>query len=129
MAGAQAVTAIDLNAPLADARLGLAWDAQGVRLGVAQVPFVYWISPAGGDEIATLNFGASDQLDTGEARLLVSAGPRIDTLFRKAAGTRFAQKHLRFAVLPPLQVSFILATSDFRVYRPMLSVITRFGGR
>lgn len=126
---AESVKAIDLNAPLADARLGLAWDSKGLKLGVAQVPFLYVVGASSGEEYATINFGASDKLDNGDVRLLVSAGPRVDSLFRWMSGSKFSQKHLRFAVLPPLQVSVILATSDFRVYRPMLSLITRFGGR
>lgn len=128
-AGAQEITAIDLNAPLADARLGMAWNDKGEQLGVAQVPLIYWVSSTSGEEYGTLNFGASDKLATGKANLLVSAGPRIDTFFRKASRTNFSKKHLRFAVLPPLQVSVIMATSDFFYYRPMVSLITRFGGR
>jgi len=129
MAQAQAVTAIDLNAPLSDARLGIAWDSKGGKLGVAQVPFLYWVSESSGEEYATLNFGASDKLSNGDVNLLVSVGPRIDTLFRKLANGKWCKKHLRFAVLPPLQVSVILATIDFRIYRPMVSIITRFGGK
>lgn len=122
------ITAIDLNAPLADARIGLAWNHRGEQLGVAYVPLMYWVG-GDGQEYATLNLGATDKLATGRAGYLVSVGPRIDTLFRKAAGTKFSQKHLRFAVLPPIQINFNLVTSDFRVYEPHVSFCTRFGGR
>ena len=123
-----AITAIDLNAPLADARMGLAWDGAGDQLGVAYVPLVYWVG-AEAQEYATLNLGASDKLSNGRAGYLVSAGPRIDTLFLKLAGTSFAKKHLRFAILPPLQITISYITSDFRVYKPFLTVCTKFGGR
>lgn len=122
------ITAIDLNAPLADARIGLAWNHRGEQLGLAYVPLIYWVG-ASGQEYATLNLGATDKLATGKAGYLVSAGPRIDTLFRKLAGSKFAQRHLRFALLPPLQINFNLVTSDFRVYEPHISICTRFGGR
>lgn len=128
VASAQEVTAIDLNAPLADARIGLAWNHKGEQLGVAYVPLMYWVSSIG-DEYATFNLGATDKLATGKAGYLISAGPRIDTLFRNLAGSKFAQKHLRFAVLPPLQVNINMVTSDFKVYTPHLSICTRFGGK
>lgn len=122
------ITAIDLNAPLADARIGLAWNHKGEQLGLAYVPLMYWVGAAG-QEYATLNLGATDKLATGKAGYLVSMGPRIDTLFRKMAGSKFAQKHLRFALLPPLQINFNMVTSDFRTYEPHISVCTRFGGK
>jgi len=127
-AQAEGIAEIDLNAPFADARMGLAWDGAGKQLGVAYVPLMYWVG-AQGQEYATLNLGASDQLSNGKAGYLVSAGPRIDTLFVKIAGTKFAQKHLRFAVLPPLQISVSFITSDFRKYEPFLTICTRFGGK
>lgn len=127
-ARAENVTAIDLNAPLADARMGLAWNLAGKQLGVAYVPLVYWVG-AESQEYATVNLGASDRLSDGKAGYLVSAGPRIDILFAKLAGTKFAKKHLRFAILPPLQVSVSFITSDFRKYEPFLTVCTRFGGK
>jgi len=128
MAQIEPITAIDLSAPLADARMGLAWNGSGKQLGVAYVPLMYWVGSEG-QEYATLNLGTSDRLDTGKAGYLVSAGPRIDTLFVKLAGTKFAQKHLRFAILPPLQISISYVTSDFRTYEPFLTVCTRFGGK
>ena len=127
-AASETITAIDLNAPLADARIGLSWSRQGEQLGIAYVPLMYWVGGKG-QEYATLNLGVTDKLATGKAGYLVSVGPRIDTLFRKAAGTKFSQKHLRYAILPPLQINLNLVTSDFRVYEPHLSVCTRFGGR
>ena len=122
------ITAIALNAPLADARIGLAWNHKGEQLGIAYVPLMYWVG-ADGQEYATLNLGATDKLATGRAGYLVSFGPRIDTLVRKAAGSKFWRGHLRFAILPPLQINLNLVTSDFRVYEPHVSVCTRFGGR
>jgi hypothetical protein len=122
------ITAIDLNAPLADARIGLAWGGAGEQLGIAYVPLMYWVG-AEGQEYATFNLGATDKLSTGKAGYLVSAGPRLDVLFRKIAGSKFSQRHLRFALLPPLQININMVTSDFRVYTPHLSICTRFGGK
>jgi hypothetical protein len=125
---APAITAIDLNAPLADARMGLAWDGAGDQLGVAYIPLIYWVG-AEAQEYATLNLGASDKLSNGRAGYLVSAGPRLDTLFLRLAGTSFAKKHLRFAILPPLQITISYITQDFHVFKPFLTVCTKFGGR
>lgn len=122
------ITAIDLSAPLADARLGLAWNGSGKQLGVAYVPLMYWVGSES-QEYATLNLGASDKLDTGKAGYLVSAGPRIDTLFVKLAGSSFAKKHLRFAILPPLQISISYVTSDFHKFEPFLTICSKFGGK
>jgi len=122
------ITAIDLSAPLSDARLGLAWNGSGKQLGVAYVPLMYWVGSES-QEYATLNLGASDKLDTGKAGYLVSAGPRIDTLFVKLAGTNFAKKHLRFAILPPLQISISYVTSDFHTFEPFLTICSKFGGK
>lgn len=122
------MTAIDLNAPLADARIGLAWDKHGERLGVAYVPLMYWV---GGQvqEYATLNLGAGDKLKNGNTSYLVSVGPRLDTLFVKMSGTKFAQRHLRFALLPPLQITACFITMDFKHFIPHLTISTRIGGR
>lgn len=123
------VKSLDLNNPLADPRAGLAWDNQGTQLGVAFVPVIYWVGESSGLEYATLNWGLSDVLSNGKKAMLVSFGPRIDNVFTWLAGGSFAKRHLRFAVLPPVQVAVTLATADFRHYRPMLSIVTRFGGK
>ncbi len=129
-AGAQeAVKAIDMNAPLADARIGLAWDLAGEQLGVAYVPVIYIVGADSGREYATLNLGASDKLDTGRAGYLASFGFRMDTIFSRLGETRFAKKYLRFAVLPPMQISPCFVTGDFKRFVPMISVSTKFGGR
>jgi len=124
-ARAEQITVIDLNAPLADARIGLAWGGQGQKLGIAYVPLIYWVG-AENQEYATFNLGASDKLDTGKTGYLVSVGPRLDTLFIKLAGSAFAKKHLRFASLPPMQVNLNFVTGDFRAYVPYLSLCKKF---
>jgi len=121
------LTAIDMSAPLADARGGIAWDKMGTQLGVAYIPVIY-ICP-GAVEWATFNLGAADKLRTGKASYLVSFGPRIDTLFSKLGATSWAKKNLRFITLPPLQINLNFLTMDFRKYTPMLSLSTRIGGR
>ena len=123
------VTTLDLNNPLADPRAGFAWDAQGGRLGVAYVPVVYWVGASSGLEYATLNWGMSDTLANGHKAMLVSIGPRVDNIFTWLAGQGFSKRHLRFAGLPPVQAAVALVTADFKHYRPMLSLVTRFGGR
>ena len=85
MAQAQ-VKALDLSNPLADPRAGIAWDAQGVSLGVAFVPVIYWVGESSGLEYATLNWGMSDVLSNGKKAMLVSIGPRIDNVFSWLAG-------------------------------------------
>jgi hypothetical protein len=124
-----AVKAIDMSAPLADARLGLAWDLKGEQLGVAYVPIIYIVGSTTGREYATINLGASDKLDTGKSAYLVSFGLRMDTIFAKLGETKLAKKYLRFAVLPPMQISPCFITSDFKKYVPMLSISTKFGGK
>lgn len=128
-AQSEPIKAIDMNAPLADARIGLAWDLAGEQLGVAYVPVVYIVGGNSGREYATLNLGASDKLDTGKAGYLVSLGFRIDSIFTKLGETKFAKKYLRFAILPPMQISPTLVTVDFKKFVPMLSISTRFGGK
>jgi len=123
------VKALDLNNPLADPRAGFSWDGDGGRMGVAYVPIMYWIGEDSGLEYATLNWGASDDLSNGKKTMLVTIGPRIDNVFTWLAGGSFAKRHLRFAVLPPVQVTVDLGTSDFKHFRPRLSIVTRFGGR
>ena len=123
------VKAIDMNAPLADARLGLAWNLKGDQLGVAYVPLMYIVGSSTAREYATLNLGASDVLATGKAGYLVSFGVRVDTVFAKLGETAFAKKYLRFAILPPLQISPTLLTSDFKHYGWWLSVSSKFGGK
>jgi len=131
MARAQSepIKAIDMNAPLADARIGLAWDMAGEQLGVAYVPVIYIVGSTTGREYATINMGASDVLSTGKAGYLVSIGARMDTIFAKLSETKFAKKYLRFAILPPLQISPTLITSDFKKFTPYLTIATRFGGK
>lgn len=128
MAQAQMKT-LDLSNPLADPRAGFSWDGAGGRFGVAYVPVMYWIGESSGLEYATINWGASDNLENGRKTMLVSIGPRIDNVFTWLAGGSFAKKHLRFAALPPVQVTVDLGTSDFKHFRPRLSLVTRFGGR
>lgn len=130
-AGAQSepIRAIDLNAPLADARIGLAWDITGERLGVAYVPLIYIVGSGTGKEYATVNLGASDVLSTGRAGYLVSVGARIDTIFSKLSESAFAKKYMRFAILPPLQISPSLITGDFKKFTLYLTIATRFGGK
>lgn len=128
-AQSEPVKAIDMSAPLADARIGLAWDLKGGQLGVAYVPIVYIVGSKTGREYATLNLGASDTLDTGKAGYLVSFGFRMDTIFAKLGETDFAKKWLRFAILPPMQISPSFVTGDFKKFVPMLSISTKFGGK
>lgn len=128
-AGVAQVKTLDLSNPLADPRAGFSWDGAGGRLGVAYVPVIYWIGESSGLEYATLNWGASDNLENGKKTMLVSIGPRIDNVFTWLAGGSFAKKHLRFAALPPVQVTVDLGTSDFKHFRTRLSIVTRFGGR
>ena len=123
------IKAIDMSAPLADARIGLAWDMKGEQLGVAYVPVVYIVGHYSGREYATLNLGASDKLDTGKVGYLVSFGFRMDTIFEKLGETAFAKKWLRFAILPPMQISPCFITGDFKKFTPMLSISTKFGGK
>lgn len=131
MANAQSepIKAIDMNAPLADARIGIAWDVNGEQLGVAYVPLVYIVGRHTAREYATLNLGASDKLRTGKAGYLVSFGFRVDTIFSKLGETAFAKKYLRFAILPPMQISPSFITGDFKKFTPMLSISTKFGGK
>jgi len=129
MAQMAPMRAIDLNAPLADARLGLAWNTDGVRLGVAYVPVIYLVGKDTGREYATVNLGASSVLKNGKTSYVVSAGPRIDTVFAKLGETAFAKKYLRFAVLPPLQISPTLMTSDFKKFTWWLTIASKFGGK
>ena len=128
-AQAEPIKAIDMNAPLADARMGLAWDMAGTQLGVAYVPLIYVVGSDTGREYATINLGASDVLATGKAGYLVSVGARMDTIFTKLGETSFARKYLRFAILPPLQISPTLITGDFKKFTPYLTIATRFGGK
>ena len=128
-AQSEPIRSIDMSAPLADARIGLAWDMKGEQLGIAYVPVVYVVGSATGREYATLNLGASDKLDTGKAGYLVSFGFRMDTIFAKLGETKFAKKWLRFAALPPMQISPCFITGDFKKYTPMLSISTKFGGK
>lgn len=121
--------AIDLSQPLADARIGIAWNAKGEQLGVAYVPVLYFVGGDSKREYVTLNLGASDVLSTGKSDYLVSVGARIDTIFAKLGESKFAQKYLRFAVLPPLQISPSLLTADFKKFTWYLTIATKFGGK
>lgn len=129
-ASAQTTSAkrIDLSDPLADARLGLAWNIDGARLAVAYVPVVYVVGSSSKREYFTLNLGASSTLSHGKSNYLVSAGARVDTIFAKLGESSFAQKYLRFAVLPPLQISPTLLTADFKHFQWYLTIATKFGG-
>ncbi len=124
-----ATPVIDLSKPLADARLGFAWNLQGERLAVAYVPVIYFVGANTGREYVTLNLGASDVLATGESDYLVSMGARIDNIFFKLGESAFAKKYLRFAVLPPLQISPTLLTADFKKFSWYLTIATKFGGK
>ena len=117
---------IDLSKPLADARLGVAWNADGGKLGVAYIPIIYWINPETSMEYMTLNVGGSNDLATGKKDYLISIGPRIDDLFKKLSETSFAKKHLRFASLPALQISPTILTSDFKKYTLWLTIAKCF---
>lgn len=122
----QEIRAVDLNQPLKDARVGMAWSLQGDKLGVGYVPVIYWVGESTQLEYVTLNLGASDKLNNGKVGYLVSLGARIDTLFTKLGDTAFAKKHIRFAVLPSLQISPTLITSDFRKFVPYLTIAKQF---
>lgn len=119
--------AIDLSQPFADARVGVAWNLKGEQLGVAYVPIIYLVGEDSKREYVTLNLGASDVLSTGKSDYLVSVGARIDTIFAKLGESKFAQKYLRFAVLPPLQISPSLLTADFKHFTWYLTISTKFG--
>lgn len=121
--------AIDLSQPFADARVGIAWNVKGEQLGVAYVPVIYIVGSDSKREYVTLNIGASDVLSTGKSDYLVSVGARIDTIFAKLGESKFAQKYLRFAVLPPLQISPSLLTADFKHFTWYLTIATKFGGK
>lgn len=119
--------AIDLSQPFADARVGVAWNLKGEQLGVAYVPIIYLVGEDSKREYVTLNLGASYVLSTGKSDYLVSVGARIDTIFAKLGESKFAQKYLRFAVLPPLQISPSLLTADFKHFTWYLTISTKFG--
>lgn len=123
------VSSLDLSNPLADPRAGFAWDGKGGTLGVAYVPVVYWVGEHSGMEYATLNWGMSDVLSDGTKKMMVSVGPRVDNAFLWLAGGKWAKKHLRFAMLPPVQVSVAILTSDFKHFRPWLALVTKFGSK
>ena len=123
------VKAIDLSSPLDDPRAGMSWDGKGGKLGVLQVPVIYWIGERSGLEYVTLNGGVGDELSNGQIKGMVSIGPRIDNLFTWLAGGSWAKRHLRFAALPPIQVTVDIGTSDFKHYYPRLTLLTKIGGR
>jgi len=123
------VSTLDLSNPLADPRAGFAWDGSGSSLGVAYVPVIYWVGEQSGVEYATLNWGMSDVLSDGTKKMMVSVGPRVDNAFLWLAGGKWAKKHLRFAMLPPVQVSVAVLTSDFKHFRPWLALVTKFGSK
>ncbi len=123
------VNTLDLSNPLADPRAGFAWDGKGGTLGVAYVPVVYWVGEESGMEYATLNWGMSDVLSDGSKKMMVSVGPRVDNAFLWLAGGKWAKKHLRFAALPPVQVSVAVLTSDFKHFSPWLALVTKFGSK
>ena len=126
---AEDIIAVDLHQPLVNARIGIAWNAKGDKLGVAYIPVMYIVGSSSGREYVTLNLGASDELATGKTGYLVSVGARIDSVFTKLGDTSFAKKYLRFAILPPLQISPTLLTADFKKYDWYLTVATKFGGK
>ena len=123
------VSTLDLSNPLADPRAGFAWDGKGGKLGVAYVPVIYWVGEESGVEYATLNWGMSDVLSDGTKKMMVSVGPRVDNAFLWLAGGKWAKKHLRFAALPPVQVSVAILTDDFKHFKPWLALSTKFGSK
>ena len=126
----QAVTPIDLDAPFADARVGLAWGENGERITTAHVPLVYKVGPNSGREYATLNFGVGTNPDN-DSRMgyVVSIGLRIDAFFGKMGESNKLKRHFKFAVFPPLMVTPMFLTTDFKKFRPMVAVVTKFGGK
>lgn len=117
---------IDLEAPLKDARMGISWQMDGAKLGVAYVPIMAFVGPNSGQEYVTLNGGVSDRLETGRIGYVASIGFRADTIISWLAGREFSRKYLRFAALPPLQICVGPITDDFRHFRPALTVAKKF---
>jgi hypothetical protein len=126
---AQEIKPIDLDAPFADARVGLAWGENGERITTAHVPLVYKVGPNSGREYATLNFGIGKDSDDNKMGYVASIGLRVDTFFTKLSTSRRLERHFKFAVFPPLMVTPMFLTTDFKKFRPMVAVVTKFGGK
>ena len=123
------IKAIDASNPLLNARIGLAWDIKGTQYGVAYIPIVYVVGKTSGREYFTLNGGVVNKMSNGKVGYNVSVGTRIDTIFAKWGESEFSRKYLRFAVLPPMQISPSFVTQDFKKFTPMLVIASKFGGR
>ena len=127
---AEDVKSIDLNAPFSDARVGFAWGLNGERIMTAHVPIIYKIGPKSGREYATLNFGVSNKNEAiNKVGYIVSIGFRLDMILAKSSESEFSKKHLRFALLPPIQITPLFITNDFKKFIPMIAAVTKFGGK
>lgn len=126
-ASAEPMNVIDMEHPLLNARIGMAWEISGKQHSIAYVPFVYLVGSTSKREYATLNFGAIDKMENGKVGYVVSIGARMDTILQKFGESKFAQKWLMFAILPPVQISPSFVTTDFKKFTPMISIATKFG--
>jgi len=129
LAFAEEIKPIDLNNPFQDARAGYAWGAEGNRVWTIHVPLIYKVGPVSGREYATFNLGIGNKVNSNRIGYSVSIGLRLDTFFAKASETNFAKKQLRFAILPPFQITPCFITTDFKKFVPMIAAVTKFGGK
>ena len=124
---AETLSIIDMERPLLNARVGIAWDHTGKQYSLAQVPVLYLVGRTSKMEYGTFNLGAVNKMANGKVGYTASVGVRLDNLFVKFGQSSFAQKYLMFAVLPPVQISPLFVTQDFKKFIPMISIATKFG--